>query len=287
MRIQSCSLSTLRRKLKTGNLNSGFTIMELLLFASIFAITSIAFITVLVSITRVQVRQSGSAEVTSQSQFVLQTIGRYVAQSSAIEIPADVETTTLKLRMASSTSDPTYVYLSGSSLYLKLTDSGTPTLLTSDKVSISDVRFVRRTNPGGKDSASVQFTVSLNTENVQQKFSQAISLGVARVNAATFDSNLVPSVDNSYKIGASSQIWQSVNDVIYFSSSNVGIGALSPGAKLEVNGGVRLNTATAKPTCDASQRGTLWYTQNGGGSADDVDICVRNASSSYVWYSIY
>jgi len=39
-------------------------------------------------------------------------------------------------------------------------------------------------------------------------------------------------------------------------SGNVGIGTTSPGQVLEVNGGARLNTATAKPACSSTVRGT-------------------------------
>ena len=38
---------------------------------------------------------------------------------------------------------------------------------------------------------------------------------------------------------------------------NVGIGTITPTQKLEVNGGVRLSTATAKPICDVTVRGDI------------------------------
>ena len=58
------------------------------------------------------------------------------------------------------------------------------------------------------------------------------------------------------------------------SNGNIGVGNSSPAQKLEVNGGVRLNTASAKPvTCDATARGTFWFDQTG---ADDaVYVCAR------------
>ena len=71
------------------------------------------------------------------------------------------------------------------------------------------------------------------------------------------------------------------------SGGNVGIGTTAPGAKLEINGGMRLNTATAKPTCDASARGTFWVVQGGAGVADTVETCIKNAADSYVWQTLY
>jgi hypothetical protein len=55
------------------------------------------------------------------------------------------------------------------------------------------------------------------------------------------------------------------------SAGNVGMGTTAPAQKLEINGGVRLNTATAQPACTSAARGTFWITQ---GTTDDVvQVC--------------
>jgi len=66
-------------------------------------------------------------------------------------------------------------------------------------------------------------------------------------------------------------------------NGNVGIGTTAPGQALEVNGGVRVNTATAKPTCNAAARGTLWMTQGASGVKDAIEMCAKDASDAYVW----
>ncbi|RJP43607.1 hypothetical protein C4587_02930 [Candidatus Parcubacteria bacterium] len=271
----------------TPNLRAGFTLIELLIFAAIFAIAIFAFVAILISFTRVEVRQSAAAEVNQQSQFILQTIQRYVEESSAIEMPTDVSTTTMKLRMPGNAADPTYVYLSGGTLYVKQTDGGQPEPLSSNRVIVSNVSFTKRANHPGRDSLSVLFTAEYNTQNLQQKFSQTLATAVARVSAATFDSNVIPSSTNVYDLGVASQIWRSVNNIMYFSGSNVGVGVASPQQTLEVNGGLRLNTTALQPTCDANQRGTFWMFQAGGGVKDRVEVCVRNATGTYLWAVIY
>jgi type II secretory pathway pseudopilin PulG len=266
---------------------SGFTVLELLIFSAIFAIASVAFIGILVTVSRIQVRQSAATEVNQQSLFLLQTLQRYIEQSSLVELAADTATSTLKLRMPSSQIDPTYIYLSGTKVYLKETDGGAAQPLTSDKVNGTNLTFTKRSNPSGRDSVSLTFTMDYNAANPQQKFSQLLSTSVARVSAATFDSDVVPNTGGVRKLGLSAEDWKSINNTIFFSGSNVGIGASSPNQTLEVNGGVRLLTTSGQPTCDVNQRGTLWYTQSGGGTKDYFRVCVKNASDTYAWFTIY
>ena len=61
------------------------------------------------------------------------------------------------------------------------------------------------------------------------------------------------------------------------SAGNVGIGTKTPTERLEVNGGVRLNTVDPKPViCDASTRGTLWLEQ---GTTDILYICAQSGGA--------
>ncbi|MBJ6801025.1 carbohydrate-binding protein [Geomonas propionica] len=68
---------------------------------------------------------------------------------------------------------------------------------------------------------------------------------------------------------------------------NVGIGVTTPAQKLEVNGGIRLNTVTAKPTCSSTIRGTFWVAQGATGVADTVEVCVKDAADAYSWKTLY
>lgn len=70
-------------------------------------------------------------------------------------------------------------------------------------------------------------------------------------------------------------------------SGNVGIGTTTPNQKLEVDGGIRLNTADRKPDCNADTRGTLWTTLGDVGIADNTEICRKNANGYYSWVTIY
>lgn len=267
-------------------LTNGLTLIELLIFIAIFSIIMVVFFSVFILFSRVQVVSLSSNEVNRQSQFLLSTIQRYVEESSLIEMPANVSTTTLKLRMPATSQDPIYIYLANDMVYLKITDSGMPQPLTTSKVKITSLNFTKKSNPGAKDAINVYLVMEYNTQNITQKFVKNLITSIARVSAATFDSDIRASTINFYKIGAQAGEWQSINNTIYFSGSYVGIGVASPQMNLEINGGLRLNTTSGKPTCSSSVRGTFWVTQAGTGVQDAVQVCIKNASNTYEWINL-
>lgn len=78
--------------------------------------------------------------------------------------------------------------------------------------------------------------------------------------------------------------WSRAERMRITSTGNVGIGTKAPSQRLEVNGGLRLNTAIVKPTtCTSAQRGTVWLTQGGAGVADMLEVCVKDANGNYLW----
>src|SRR5581483_996818 len=231
-------------------MRKAFTLIELLVYTAIFSLVIVAFISIFVASVRVESNESSTAEVETQSQFLLKQIQYYVQQSSLVDMPQDTATTTLKLRMANPSLDPTYIKLTNGALLIQQ-GTGALQALSSNQVIVSNLVFTRHANPPGHDTVSVTMTVAYNTGNIQRAFSQALQTSIARVSAATFDSNLVPSSTNTWSVGATGNVWQSINNLIWFSGSNVGIGSAdtSPTQQLEVAGGVRLNTTASQPSC--------------------------------------
>ncbi len=114
----------------------------------------------------------------------------------------------------------------------------------------------------------------------------ALFLSVAA--AVTFDSDILPQSNNTYKIGAAQNDWKSINATLYFSGANVGIGVSAPAQTLEVNGGLRLNTSIVQPACNSSTgRGTLWFIQNS--TSDTFQVCYATSSGpqTYQWYKVF
>ena len=71
----------------------------------------------------------------------------------------------------------------------------------------------------------------------------------------------------------------------------VGIGHVNnPTQKLEVDGGVKLNTTDVRPICDTDDtdaRGTFWFIQGAAGIKDSVAVCAKDAANAYAWRIIY
>jgi prepilin-type N-terminal cleavage/methylation domain-containing protein len=267
-------------------MKKGFTLMEMLIATAIFTLVIISFITVFVTVAGVQARQMSAASVNEESLSLLQRIQYYIALSSLVSSTQDLATSTLILRMPSSTIDPTVISLSNGTAYIQQ-GGGALQALTSNNVVVSNLSFVRRANPPGHDLVNVSFTVSYNTSNIKQVFVQALQTSVARVSAATFDSGVYPTVSGNGQLGSQSQAWTSVNGVIDFSGTNVGINVLTPQQALEINGGVRLNPSGGAPTCNSTIRGTLWFIPNDGSGPDTLEICAYNASSSLGWQTVF
>jgi len=75
--------------------------------------------------------------------------------------------------------------------------------------------------------------------------------------------------------------------MVIMPDGDIGIGTSDPTQKLEVSGGVRLNTADARPACGATTRGTFWFIRGAVGVKDSVAVCAKDAANAYDWRVIY
>lgn len=189
---------------------NGFSLAEILIYTGILAIVGTLFSGILITVTKVQNRQTASNEVNSQLNFILQTIQRLVRDSSLIEITAGSPAASLKLRMQDPIKDPTIISLSGKKALIQ-EGSSDPTSLTTDSVNVDLLQFIKFSNYPGHDTVQVDLTISYNTQNLERNFSKSLTSAIARVSAATFDSDIIPGSDNSYNVGLSSSRWQNLN----------------------------------------------------------------------------
>lgn len=182
---------TLNPKPSTLNPDAGFSLIEILIYTALIGIAGSFLSGTLVSILKLQNQQDASAQVNQQINFVLQNVQKAVRDSSLIDMEGNTTSSTLTLRMADSALDPTLIYLSGTTIYLKK-GAADPLALTTTDVNADQLQFIKVSSSPGHDSVTVTISVSYNTQNSQKSFSKTITSAVARVSAATFDSDIIP-----------------------------------------------------------------------------------------------
>jgi hypothetical protein len=78
-----------------------------------------------------------------------------------------------------------------------------------------------------------------------------------------------------------------VERMVIRGNGNIGLGTNNPTQKLEIDGGVKLNTATGQPACSATVRGTVWFTRSAAGVADLLEVCAKDNLDAYAWHALY
>jgi type II secretory pathway pseudopilin PulG len=259
MKIKNC-------KLKISN--KGFTLVELLVYTGIFAVVSGLMIGIMTTTLRVNQRESASAEATSQLNFVLQTIQRLTRESSAIIVNSSStnfdtddtigsQQTRLVLRMKdsneadSSARDPIVIYAENNIIKMSEGKGGYQRVsdLTNSRVLADNLKFTKYTQYPGHDTVGVDIQLTYNSQDPGSRATRTLRTAIARVSAATFDSNLLPGADNTYEIGylAGNQRWKNIFVSNLISTSNLlNLGQLANDPSSDVqNGSIYYNTASS------------------------------------------
>ncbi len=267
----------------------GFSLAELIIYLGILGISAGIFGGMLNTITNTQISEFNQNEVSGQLNFAIQTIQRYVRTASIVQGDSGVSSSTLVLQMPTTAQNPTTIYLQNNRIYVTQGASGTPLAITNDKVSIDNLEFRRFAQPASKDVVQIDIAISQQSAG-GTRISRSLRSAITRVNAAAFDSDLIPNADGSYNIGTypsarwkdgsfSGQVsagslcfgsdcrtswaniagvsgsgsanyvakWNTASTInastlLYDNGTNIGIGAINPGYKLDVQGG-QINTS--------------------------------------------
>ncbi len=237
----------------------GFTLIEVLIYTGILGITGAVLTGVLFNATQIKSRQTAVIEVNNQLNFALQNIQRAITDSSVIDIASGTGTSTLVLKYKDDTKNPTQFYVTNGILY-KQEGQADAQPVTDSAVVVDAVNFLKVSGYSGHDSVQIDLTIRYNSQNPDASFSKTLSSAIARVSAATFDSNLVPGADNFYDVGISSTKWKDMylSGSMYLTGANskLGIGTATPGTNLQVspvsNGGIDIKPTTEPSTASAA-----------------------------------
>jgi len=223
----------------------GFSLVELLIYIVLFSLISIFLISILNSFTKIQLRQVGINEVNNQISFVTSLIQENVRNASLIEMPDNLVTSTIFLRVSTSTLDPTLIYASGTKIFISQGNNA-PLPLTDDNVKVDNFSAVKIPILGGSYVVQVNLSLSYNTPSILNKFSQSVQFAVSRISAATFDSSLYPASTTYLDLGSITTPW---NNAYLRGDLNVGgtayIGSGVPGnTAIKANGNIGFSSYT-------------------------------------------
>lgn len=254
--------------------------MEVVIYIALFGISAAFLVGILTSVTSTQVREASRGEVNQQLSFVEATIERLVESSSVVENDSGVPSKTLVLRMASSSLDKTFIYASGTAVYLEEGSAGigqgVALPITTDKVRVEQFVVTKYESEGGRAIVHADITLAYDTQNPKAAFARTWRGAISRVSAATFDSDLLPNADGTKNIGTSLSRWKDA----FFSgkvviSDSLGLGA-SPSAnyKLTSTGNIGFTSAGTGVVLKASN-GTCFLlgVSNSGGLTTSTIAC--------------
>ena len=268
------------------NSRRGFTLVELLIYSAILTIVGGVLTGVLVTSVRTQNKDTKSNEVAQQLDFVLSTAQRLVRESSLIDTAYEGSATgtacsqycTIRLRIEDSSRDPIIIRSNAGGVYLK-EGSSEEVPLTTNEIVVNNFKFSKFEVAGGHASVQLDATFSSNTSNPQLAVTKSLQSAISRVSAATFDSDLIPNVDNSFDLGQTSPDvrWKNLflsNDLVTGGNTiingTLGIGTVSPGAIL----GVKAPTASAQDVLyvTASDGINIFQVRQSGAGAGNISI---------------
>ena len=199
----------------------GFTLIELLIYAAMFAGASALLTGMLITVLKVQTKQALGNEASSQLTFVLETVNRLVRESSLIEkvYEGSYENVacalycSVKLRMPNATEDPTIITAKNDSadnvvkVFLKQ-GGGEDIPLTNNKVIVTNLNFTANVVPGGNSILNIDASLKYNSPDPNLSVARSIRSAIGRASAATFDSDVTPSNNDSLSVGLSATRWK-------------------------------------------------------------------------------
>lgn len=151
----------------------GFTLIELVIYMGLMAIVVGLFAGILVTIVRIQTQQTSSRQVANELNFIMNTITRDIRDSLAISVTS----TMLTITTDEASTTPTIITLENGAVAKREGTNPTSTLSTA-RVSADALTFTELIS-GATQAVQVILTLSFNTENPSQEYTQTLQTTAA------------------------------------------------------------------------------------------------------------
>jgi Tfp pilus assembly protein PilW len=146
------------------NSQEGFTLVELLLYvgiSSIMVVTISSFITLMLA---ARVKNRTIAEVEQQGIQVMELITQTIRNAESVTAPsAGTSDTALTLDVRDAADDPTVFHMGSESLVIDEGVALTHTVLTNDRVIVSDLTFTNLSGSSTPGTIRVEFTITYSS----------------------------------------------------------------------------------------------------------------------------
>jgi len=184
-----CKKSAVKKK-------SGFTLIEVIVYTAIFAVTAGFLIGTLMTALKVQTRQSSLNALDQQISFINNTIQRLVRESDSISTSTmliGAPLNKLTLNMSDQALNPTEVFLNNKILYVKQ-GNNVPIALTNSDTQVDNFTVTRyqqnapswEANP--PSLVQVSFSLTINPNNPRASATRTFRTAV--INCAKQNSTL-------------------------------------------------------------------------------------------------
>ncbi len=190
-----------KNKIKFRNNQKGVSLLEILIYISVFVVVAGSITGILVNVLNVSSQQQASSEVDENLRQVIAIMGDKIRQSSLIEIATNTD---LVLRTAGFST--TTFSVVDDILYLTEGENE-PVSLLSNKVKVDSLNFQKIEQPGTKGGVRVNLSLIYDDPKPSLSISKSLVSTINRAAAISFGEDILPSINNLYSVGADNPRW--------------------------------------------------------------------------------
>lgn len=136
---------------------SGFTLVEIILYMALVTIFTLTLTDIFVAILDVKTESEATSAVEQDGRFILARLAYDINRATTITNPLNLGDSTSSLTITVSVDTYDYSLNNGN---LQINSNN----LNSSETSISNLQFTKMGNIGGKETISVQFTITSKTQ---------------------------------------------------------------------------------------------------------------------------